>query len=126
MDDSTAKKKILVVDDTPANIAMLMEVLKSEYRVVPARDGERALKVAQSDNPPEMILLDIMMPEMDGFEVCRRLKEDEKTKNIPVIFVTGKTESDDVDRGMQLGAVDFIIKPIEPQVVLDKVKTHME
>ena len=125
MDDSASKKKILVVDDTPANIAMLMEVLKAEYKVVPARDGERALKIAESDNPPDMILLDVMMPEMDGFEVCRRLKAEDKTKNIPVIFVTGKTESDDVDRGMRLGAADFIIKPIDPPVVLDKIKNHM-
>ena len=120
------KKKILVVDDTTENIDVLVGVLKAEYRIVPARSGERALAVARSDSPPDLILLDIMMPEMDGMEVCARLKVDEKTRKIPIIFVTAKGEVDDETRGLEMGAVDYITKPISPSIVQARVRNHLE
>ena len=120
-----AKPRVLVVDDMPANIELLVEVLKKDYRVQVARHGELALKLASSDAPPQLILLDVMMPEMDGQEVCRRLKQNPKTKNIPVIFVTARTEVEDEAVGFKLGAVDYITKPISPLTVLARVNTHI-
>ncbi len=122
---SENKPIVLVVDDTPANIDILREILKDEYKLKVAINGQKALKIAMSESPPDLILLDIMMPEMDGYEVCGKLKENETTKNIPVIFVTGKTEPEEIEKGKQLGAVDYIIKPIEPDIVLEKVKNHL-
>jgi len=119
------KKTILVVDDTPENIDVLFGVLSEDYKVKAAPNGEKALKIAQSEKPPDLILLDIMMPEMDGYEVCERLKEDEQTRDIPVIFVTAKTETEDENRGFEVGAVDYIIKPISPPIVKARVRTHL-
>jgi CheY-like chemotaxis protein len=116
---------ILVVDDTPANIAILREVLKGRYRVRVATSGERALEIAHATPRPDLILLDIMMPEMDGREVCRRLKADEATAGIPVIFVTAKSEVEDEEAGLRLGAVDYIAKPVSPPIVLARVETHL-
>jgi cyclic di-GMP phosphodiesterase len=126
MNTSLNKQKILVVDDTPENIDVLMGVLKSDYKMVAARDGEKALKLVQGDNPPDLILLDIMMPGMDGYEVCARLKADNKTRQIPVIFVTAKGEVEDETRGLELGAVDYVTKPISPPIVQARVKNHLE
>ncbi|MFC1537369.1 HD-GYP domain-containing protein [Gemmatimonadota bacterium] len=126
MNISLNKQKILVVDDTPENIDVLMGVLKSDYKMVAARDGEKALKLVQGDNPPDLILLDIMMPGMDGYEVCARLKSDEKTRQIPIIFVTAKGEVEDETRGLELGAVDYVTKPISPPIVQARVKNHLE
>jgi class 3 adenylate cyclase len=117
---------ILVVDDTPENIDVLKGLLQDDYRVKVALNGAKALKIAQSDSPPDLILLDVMMPEMDGFEVCERLKADEKTKDIPVIFITAKHEIEDEVRGLSTGAVDFIPKPISPPIVEARVKTHLQ
>ena len=125
MNDSL-KQKILVVDDTPENIDILVGVLKSEYKIFAARDGEKAIKFAQGNNPPDLILLDIMMPDIDGYEVCRRLKADEATKNIPIIFVTAMGDVEDETRGLELGAVDYIIKPISPPIVKARVNNHLE
>ncbi|MCP4699438.1 MAG: response regulator [Gammaproteobacteria bacterium] len=122
---NNTKRKILVVDDERLNINILGELLKSEYRVIVATSGEQALKRAVSDAPPDLILLDIMMPEMDGYEVCRRLKADKRTRDIPVIFVTAKGESDDEAKGMELGAMDYISKPIHPAVVKVRIKAHL-
>lgn len=119
------KPTILVVDDVPENIDVLGGILKSEYRVKAATDGERALRIAMSDPPPDLILLDIMMPGMDGFEVCRQLKVSAWTRNIPVIFVTALHELPDETKGFASGAVDYIIKPIRPGVVMARVKTHL-
>jgi putative two-component system response regulator len=108
------KATILVVDDTPDNLALMSGLLKEKYYVKVASGGEKAIKIAQSDNPPDLILLDIMMPEMDGYEVCRRLQQDPKTRNIPVIFLTAKSQPEDEAMGIGLGAVDYIIKLIAP------------
>jgi putative two-component system response regulator len=115
---------ILVVDDTPDNLALMTALLKDEYRVQVANSGERALRLVQ-DGAPSLVLLDIMMPGMDGYEVCRRLKADPATESIPVIFLTAKSEVDDETRGLALGAVDYIVKPISPPVVLARIKTQL-
>ncbi|OQX27662.1 MAG: hypothetical protein BWK80_04130 [Desulfobacteraceae bacterium IS3] len=119
------KRKILIVDDTPENIDVLMGVLKNDYKMIAALNGEKALKMAEGKHPPDLILLDIMMPGMDGFEVCSRLKAADATRYIPVIFITAKSEAEDETRGLELGAVDFITKPISPPVVRARVRTHL-
>ena len=122
---SIKKPTILVVDDTPDNLALMSGLLKSDYKVKIANGGERALKIAQSDTPPDLILLDITMDGMDGYEVCQRLKLEPKTRHIPVIFLTAKTEMEDERRGLELGAVDYITKPISPPIVMARVKSHL-
>jgi adenylate cyclase len=117
--------KILVVDDTPENVDVLAGVLSPLYRVKVALNGEKALRIAESDDPPDLILLDVMMPEIDGYEVCRRLKANPSTRDIPVIFVTARTEEEDETRGFETGAVDYLTKPISPPVVLARVRTHV-
>jgi len=121
----TQKAIILVVDDTPDNLTLMSGLLKDNYLVKVANSGARALKIAQSETPPDLILLDIMMPEMDGYEVCRRLKADNKTRDIPIIFLTAKTEIIDETLGFELGASDYITKPISPPIVLARVETHL-
>lgn len=121
----TEKAIILVVDDTPDNLTLMSGLLKDNYRVKVANSGERALKIAQSETPPDLILLDIMMPEMDGYEVCRRLKADNNTRDIPIIFLTAKTEVVDETLGFELGASDYITKPISPPIVLARIETHL-
>ena len=122
--EEKSKTMILVVDDTPENIDVLSGLLNSEYDVKVANKGETALKIA-TKKIPDLILLDIMMPEMDGYEVCRRLKADETTKEIPVIFITAKTEDEAEVKGFEVGGVDYITKPINPQVVMARVKAHL-
>jgi diguanylate cyclase (GGDEF)-like protein len=119
-------KKILIVDDESANIDILMELLKSDYKLVAARNGQDALNMIKSKNPPDLILLDIVMPGLDGYQVCEALKSSEVTKNIPVIFVTAVSEVMDEAKGFRLGAADYITKPFHPPIVLARVKTHME
>ncbi|HEY6528803.1 MAG TPA: two-component system response regulator [Cellvibrionaceae bacterium] len=119
------KSTILVVDDTPDNLTLMSGLLKDNYRVKVANSGVRALKIAQSETPPDLILLDIMMPEMDGYEVCRRLKTDNTTRDIPIIFLTAKAEVIDETHGFELGACDYITKPISPPIVLARVETHL-
>jgi putative two-component system response regulator len=121
----TQKAIILVVDDTPDNLTLMSGLLKDNYLVKVANSGARALKIAQSETPPDLILLDIMMPEMDGYEVCRLLKADNKTRDIPIIFLTAKTEVIDETLGFELGASDYITKPISPPIVLARVETHL-
>ncbi|NEX18465.1 MAG: two-component system response regulator [Halochromatium sp.] len=120
----SAKQTVLVVDDTPENIDVLSGVLRDTYKVKVAANGEKALRIAGGDPKPDIILLDIMMPEMDGYEVCRRLKADPVTAPIPVIFVTAKTEVADEQMGFELGAVDYITKPISPSIV--KARVHAQ
>lgn len=115
---------ILVVDDTPDNISLLSGLLKEQYKVKVATNGEKALQVAKAA-PPDLILLDIMMPVMDGYETCRRLKEDEKLRDVPVIFLTAKEEVEEENLGFDLGAVDYITKPISSPILLSRVKTHL-
>ena len=119
-----SKPTILIVDDTPENIAILSMLLSTSYRVKVATNGEKALAVAAQEMP-DLILLDVMMPVLDGYEACRRLKADPALAEIPVIFLTGKTETDDEKRGFELGAVDYITKPISPPIVLARIKTHL-
>ncbi len=119
------KKRILIVDDTPLNIKTLNHLLKNEYQIIIAANGAEALERANAENRPDLILLDIMMPEMDGYEVCSRLKANEKTRHIPILFITTKGAVEDETMGLELGAVDYIIKPFSPAVVLARVRTHM-
>lgn len=123
--DFTDKPTILVVDDTPDNLILMSSLLKGDYKVKIANGGEKALRIAASDAPPDLILLDIMMPDMDGYEVCQRLKHEPNTMNIPVIFLTAKNEMEDEKKGLELGAVDYITKPISPPIVLARVKNHL-
>jgi putative two-component system response regulator len=118
------KQTVLVVDDTPENIDVLVGTLNKNYHVMAAINGKMALKIAK-ERPPDLILLDIMMPGIDGYEVCRQLKKDYKTKNIPVIFVTAKIAVQDELMGFELGAVDYLTKPISPPVVTARVQTHL-
>jgi adenylate cyclase len=115
---------VLVVDDTPQNLSLMSGLLEDLYIVKLAPSGARALKIVAS-NPPDLILLDIMMPEMDGYEVCRRLKADPDTCHIPVIFVTAMTEVENEEAGLSLGAVDYITKPVTPAIVLARVRNHL-
>ena len=118
--------RILAVDDTPASLKLLTELLQAEgYDVRSAIQGELALQAAQID-PPELVLLDIRMPDLDGFEVCRRLKASPVTAHIPVIFVSALTETEDKVRGFALGAVDFVTKPYQREELLARVRTHLE
>lgn len=121
----TPSGRILVVDDTPANIQMLAAVLKEKgYQISIATNGRQALEVIQRVRP-DVILLDVMMPEMDGFETCRRLKESADWRDIPVIFLTARTETEDIVKGFSLGAVDYVAKPFQPAELLARVNTHL-
>jgi CheY-like chemotaxis protein len=126
MSDNSHKETILIVDDKPQGIDIMGEILKPHYRRQVARGGEKALAIAASDLQPDLILLDIMMPGLDGYEVCRRLKADEKTKDIPIIFITAKDKIEDEAKGLDMGAVDYITKPVKPPILLARVKTHLE
>lgn len=116
---------ILVVDDAPENINVISSIFKDIYKVKAATSGERAIEIADSDEPPDLILLDIMMPNMNGYETIKRLKSNPKTMDIPVIFLTSKTESEDEKTGFDLGAVDYITKPINPAILFARVDTHL-
>jgi sigma-B regulation protein RsbU (phosphoserine phosphatase) len=118
-------KTVLLVDDAPANLQVVNSILKGTYRIQIATSGEKALKIANQSPAPDLILLDVMMPEMDGYEVCSRLKSGADTRDIPVIFLTGQTETDDETRGFEVGAVDYIHKPFSPAVVKARVHTHL-
>jgi len=119
-------QRILIVDDEPVNIKLLWEIVKQDYEVIVATNGHEALRLATSEKPPDLILLDIMMPEIDGYEVCRRLKANPATQNIPVIFITAKSRSEDETLGLKLGAADYIIKPFSSLVVQTRVDAQME
>lgn len=116
---------VLVVDDTPDNLSLMGGLLRDHYQVKVANQGEKALKIAQGEQPPDLILLDIMMPGMDGYEVCRRLKANLHTRDIPVIFLTARADMEDERQGLALGAVDYITKPISPPILLARVATHL-
>jgi len=123
MDES---RRILIVDDERLNIKVLADLLKPNYKIMAAISGEQALKAVRSENPPDLILLDVMMPEMDGYEVCRQVKADENTRGIPIIFVTAMGQESDETKGLELGAADYITKPISPAIVEARVRTQME
>ena len=121
-----AQKLILIVDDTPTNIGVISGALKDSYKTKIATNGQKALALAGAEEKPDLILLDIMMPEMDGYEVCTRLKADPATRDIPVIFLTGQTGAEDETRGFEVGAVDYVHKPFSPAVVKARVRSHIQ
>jgi phosphoserine phosphatase RsbU/P len=125
MPQSAPQKSILIVDDTPINIGVISGALKDTYKTKVATSGEKALAIANGSDKPDLILLDVMMPEMDGYEVCRRLKANPDTREIPVIFLTGQTGTDDETKGFDVGAVDYIHKPFSEAVVKARVRTHL-
>ncbi|GHV55061.1 two-component system response regulator [Deltaproteobacteria bacterium] len=119
------KPTLLVVDDTPDNITLLCGLLGDQYKNKVATNGQKALQIAFAEPHPDLILLDIMMPGMDGYEVCRQLQANPVTKSIPVIFLTAKSQDEDETKGFELGAVDYITKPITPAILMARVQTHL-
>ncbi len=117
---------VLIVDDAVENLQVLSGLLKDKYRVKIAKNGEKAIELANATEKPNLILLDVVMPGMSGFEVCAQLKSDDSTKNIPVIFITALNESADETKGFSVGGADFISKPFHPEVVLARIQTHIE
>jgi CheY-like chemotaxis protein len=117
---------VLIVDDAVENLQVLSGLLKDKYRVKIAKNGEKAIELANATEKPNLILLDVVMPGMSGFEVCAQLKSDDSTKNIPVIFITALNESADETKGFSVGGADFIAKPFHPEVVLARIQTHIE
>ncbi|SJM95753.1 putative response regulator rpfG [Crenothrix polyspora] len=127
MVDNIHEATILVIDNDPLNLALISDLLQALYKVVKvASDGKKALKIAQSDSPPDIILLNIKIPKVDGYEVCKQLKANPSTQDIPIIFLTEKDTDVDEAYGLELGAVDYITKPVSPAIVLARVKTHLE
>ncbi len=116
---------ILLVDDTPDNLTLLSGLLRESYRIKVANSGARALQIVQAGTPPDLILLDVMMPDMDGYEVCRRLKADPATRDVPVIFITARSLPVDEERGFAAGAADYIAKPISPPILMARVANHL-
>ena len=125
MTDFASRQLVLIVDDTPDNIDVLANILKADYEIKAAINGERAIRIAQTEPKPDIILLDIMMPGIDGYEVCRQLKANPETADIPVIFITARDDEADEKRGLELGAVDYIAKPISPPLVIARVRNHL-
>jgi phosphoserine phosphatase RsbU/P len=125
MSQTSAPKSILIVDDTPINIGVISGALKDSFVTKVATSGEKALAIASGKDKPDLILLDILMPEMDGYEVCRCLKGHPDTRDIPVIFLTSQTEAEDETKGFEVGAVDYIHKPFSAAVVKARVRTHL-
>ncbi|OLN30582.1 diguanylate cyclase (GGDEF domain) with PAS/PAC sensor [Desulfovibrio sp. DV] len=125
MEMQTIPATVLIVDDAPSNLAILTETLRAEFDVRIASSGIQALQLVD-ESPPDLILLDIVMPDMDGYEVCRRLKARAATRNIPIIFLTAKGDVSDETMGLALGAVDYIVKPVSVPIVQARVRTHVE
>lgn len=117
---------ILVVDDSPDNLSVLIELLRPDYQVLAATSGESALRVANTLPAPDLILLDVMMPEMDGYEVLQRLRNNPATQHIPVVFLTALTDATEMERGLKLGAADYITKPFQPTVLMARVSVQLE
>ena len=122
----SGKCTVLVVDDTPDNLSLMSDLLRTDYKVKLAPSGERALQIVAGDSKPDLILLDIMMPDMDGYEVLRRLQFNPDTEDIPVIFLTAMSAAEDESIGLELGAVDYITKPINPAIVMARVRNHLQ
>lgn len=120
-----SEEKILLVDDQPENIHVLMEILGQYYKIIAATNGKRAIELAEKEPQPDLILLDVLMPDMSGYEVCERLQSNLKTKDIPIIFVTALGETDDEMKGLEIGAVDYLVKPVNPYIVKARVKNHL-
>jgi PleD family two-component response regulator len=126
MKNDTYTPTILIVDDEPSNISILNELLQTDYNIIFSKDGPTAIKIATSNTPPDLILLDIVMPNVDGYQVAELLKKNEAARNIPIIFITGKGKEDDEVKGFELGAVDYITKPFKPIIVKARVKSQLE
>jgi len=124
--DAAPESSILVVDDSPDILSLMFGILRHIYTVKGATNGEHALKVARSSHQPDLILLDVMMPGLSGYEVCEELKADPATRDIPVIFLTALTEAAEEYKGLRLGAADYITKPAKPDILLARIKTHLE
>lgn len=116
---------ILIVDDKKANIKILVELLGDNYDLLVSKDGQSAIEMVHEDKP-DLILLDILMPDMDGFEVCKELKKNSRTKNIPIIFLTAKTDEDSIETAYDLGGSDYVTKPFRPKELRAKVKRELE
>lgn len=125
MTNNGEKRLLLLVDDDAENIQVVHSILKDQYKIRVAMNGRKALELAQVEPLPDLILLDVMMPQMDGYEVCSHLKADRRTGDIPIMFLTGKTEVSDETRGFEVGAVDYIHKPFSPPIVTARVRTHL-
>jgi len=125
IDTAPERPKILIVDDEKVNIDILVNLLKTDYRVVAAKSGEQAVRRLEKPPLPNLILLDVMMPGMDGFELCRQLQQKEEIKNIPVIFLTARTASEDIITGFKTGAVDYLTKPFKAEELFARVNTHI-
>lgn len=121
-----APKTVLVVDDAPENLSLISDMLKDRYNVKVATNGPKALRILSGPNLPELVLLDIMMPEMDGYEVLKSIKSDPRTRDIPVIFLTAKSEKIDEEKGLNLGAEDYITKPVNPHILLARLSTQLK
>src|SRR3954468_6328580 len=117
--------RILVVDDMPDNLFLMNGLFEDRYQVIAASSGQEALKVLMGADPPDMVLLDIMMPDMDGYEVLRRMRQHPPTANIPVIFLTALASRRDERLGMELGAIDYLTKPVDPELVLERVEAQV-
>ena len=126
MKTDTLMQTILIIDDEVTNISVLNELLQPHYNVLFAKDGKTGIKIASSTSRPDLILLDIIMPDLDGYQVIKLLKSDEYTSKIPVIFITAKGLEEDEAKGFELGAVDYITKPFKPVVVKARIKSHLE
>lgn len=122
---TTEKPKILIVDDDSCNIEIIVNTLKDTYKTIVAKSGKQAIKRCQASPPPDLILLDIVMPEMSGYDVCKHLKSDPDTQHIPIIFITGMRDASAERSGLELGAVDYITKPISPPIVRARVRNHI-
>ena len=122
----SGKCTVLVVDDTPDNLSLMSDLLRTDYKVKLAPSGERALQIVAGDSKPDLILLDIMMPDMDGYEVLRRLQFNPDTEDIPVIFLTAMSAAEDESIGLELGAVDYITKPVNAAIVMARVRNHLQ
>ena len=122
--DLSRRQTLLIADDEPTNLQVLRQILQADYRLLFAKDGAKAVELAQSEKP-DLILLDVMMPNMTGHDACRALKANAATRDIPVIFVTAMADAEDEAKGFELGAVDYIVKPVSPPIVRARVRTHL-
>jgi adenylate cyclase len=126
MSNKARKQVILIVDEIPENLRLLVRILRPDYRLSVASNGEKAMEIVCSDSPPDLILLDIMMPGVDGYEVCKQLKADPKTKDIPIILLTAKDDPEAETRGFEMGALDYIKKPFSTPIIKSRIRTHLE
>lgn len=120
------KYKILIVDDVSSNIHMMSLMLKDSYKIIAAKDGVKALELANRDPKPDLILLDILMPGIDGYEVCRRLKESSNTKDIPIVFVSSLNDVEEEQKALDIGGSDYIVKPVTKNVLIKKIETQIK